>query len=200
MAKFLPTLLARVTRRIFGLSNIRRPLLVPTFVTFAALSLSGCATTSPERHQALLIRHAPAPTLVPAGREFAAAEIHAARDHCSFALAGAGASMAPLYPSGTAIVVREQSFITLRPGMAVVYRHRRGHYVAHALVEPRRGGWIARGLNNPEPDDELVTEQNFVGVIKAAFASADTPFRTALAARVALQDEVERGVRTASLP
>lgn len=200
MATLLTPLLARVTRRILGLRKFRRPLPVPSFVTFIALSFSGCATTSPERHHALVVRHAPAPILVPAGREFAAAEIHAARDHACFALAGAGTSMAPLYLSGTAIVVREQSFLTLRPGMAVVYRHRRGHYVAHALVEPCRGGWIARGLNNPESDDELVTEQNFVGVIKAAYASADTPFRTALAARLALQDEVERSARTASLP
>lgn len=200
MATLLTPLFARVTRRIPGLRIVRRPFFVSSFITFVALSFSGCATTSAEQHHALLVRHAPAPTLVPAGREFAAAEIHAARDQACFALAGSGASMAPLYVSGTAIVVREQSFLTLRPGMAVVYRHRRGHYVAHALVQPRRDGWIARGLNNLEPDDELVTEQNFVGVIKAAYASADTPFRNALAARLALHDEVERSVRTASLP
>jgi hypothetical protein len=137
---------------------------------------------------------------VPAGRELAAAESHAARDHACFALLGAGTSMAPLYASGTAIVVREQSYLTLRPGMPVVYRHSRGHYVAHALLESRRDGWVACGINNPEPDDELVTEQNFVGVIKAAYASADTPFRTELAARLALHDEVDRSTRTASLP
>ncbi len=137
---------------------------------------------------------------MPAGRELAAAEFHAARDHASFALIGAGDSMAPLYAHGTAIVVREQSFRTLRPGLPVVYRHRRGHYVAHSLVEFRRGGWVACGINNPEPDDELVTEQNFVGVIKAAYASADTPFRTALAAQLPLHDEVDRSTRTASLP
>lgn len=180
--------------------EIHQRLFVSALLLCAGLSLAGCTTRRAESRHALLLRHAPAPFLVPAGRELAAAESHASRDHACFVLMGAGTSMAPLYASGTAIVVREQSYVTLRPGMPVVYRHRRGHYVAHALLEFRRGGWVACGINNPDPDDELVTEQNFVGVIKAAYASFDTPFRTELAAQFALRSEAERSTRTASLP
>jgi hypothetical protein len=168
---------------------------------FALLSLAcgGCATSISAQRLELLVRSAPAPTLVAAGRELAAAESHAAGDPACFALVGSGQSMAPLYSHGTAIVVREQSFVTLRPGMAVVYRNRCGHYIAHSLVEQLREGWIATGLNNAEPDDELVTPRNLVGVVKAAYASADTPFRAELVARLALRDKVDRGVRTAAL-
>lgn len=200
MVPRLPPLSAQVRRPNRNVREIRQRLSVSAILLCAGLSLAGCATRRAESHHALLLRHAPAPILVPAGRELAAAESHAARDHACFALMGAGTSMAPLYASGTAIVVREQSYITLRPGMPVVYRHRRGHYVAHALLESRRGGWVACGINNPEPDDELVTELNFVGVIKAAYASSDTPFRTELAAQLALHSEVKRSTRTASLP
>lgn len=197
----LPTpLSAPVRRSNHSIREIRQRISVSVILLSAGLSLSACTTRHAEPPHALVLRHAPAPILVPAGRELAAAESHAARDPACFALTGAGTSMAPLYANGTAVVVREQSYITLRPGMPVVYRHRRGHYVAHALLEYRRGGWVARGVNNPEPDDELVTAENFVGVIKAAYASADTPFRAELAGRLALHAEADRKTRTASLP
>ena len=60
-------------------------------------------------------------------------------------------------------------------------------------------GWVVVGLNNRETDDELVTRQNFVGVIKAAYAAADTPFRADVAARIALKDGIDRGAKMALL-
>jgi len=97
-------------------------------------------------------------------------------------LSAAGRSMEPLYAARTAIVVREQSFRTLRPGMAVVYRNRANRYVAHLLVEELAGGWVASGLSNPTSDDELVTHANFVGIVQAAFAADDTMLRARIAA------------------
>ncbi len=147
-----------------------------------------------------LTKIAPVPTLVATGRELAAAEQHAVGDSACFALSGAGHSMAPIYASGTAIVVREKSYRLLRAGQVVVYRNGRGCFVAHILVEELAEGWIAMGLNNARPDGELVTAENFVGVVIAAYASSPTPAAAQRAARQAIKDGVENGTRTASLP
>lgn len=176
--------------------------LVPPRRLVAALALAasglffgGCSTYSPQGNMELFVSTAPVPSLVSPGKEFAAAKAHAARDERSFALIGSGKSMEPMYASGTAIVVREQSYLSLRAGMPVVYRNRRGHYVAHMIVQPVRGGWLAIGVNNAKPDNELVTRGNYVGVIQAAYAAADTSFRADIAARVALKDGIDRSAQ-----
>ncbi len=147
------------------------------------------------------VQASPVPTLVACGHELAAAEAQAERDPRCFALIGAGRSMEPVYASGTAIVVREQSFRLLRAGQAVVYRNVRGRFVAHILVEESPDGWVVAGLNNGGPDRELVTAKNFMGVVLAAYASAKvTPTAAELAARQAIKDGVADGARTAAVP
>lgn len=165
----------------------------------AGLGFGGCTTYSPAGNMEMFVRTAPVPALVTPGKELAAAEAHASRDANSFALIGSGQSMEPMYVSGTAIVVHEQGYNTLRVGMPVVYRNSRGYYVAHMLVEEMRGGWLAIGVNNKEPDEELVTRNNFVGVIQAAYAASDTTFRADVAARVALKDGIDRSAKVALL-
>lgn len=156
------------------------------------LFCGGCSAVPAISQTEFFVRTAPVPTLVPRGHELAAAERAAAGDERCFALIGAGRSMEPLYASGTAILVREQSFRTLRAGMAVVYRSRSNRYVAHLLVEEMAAGWIASGLNNAEADEELVTARNFVGVVQAAYASADTQFRSEIAAGLVSKYGVDR--------
>jgi hypothetical protein len=156
----------------------------------AGLMLGGCATYSPANNLELFARSAPLPTLVAHGKEMATAEAVAAKSDVDFALHGVGSSMEPVYLGGTAIVVHPCGYRTLRPGMAVVYVNRRGNYVAHMLVEEMPKGWFAIGLNNAEPDDDLVTAGNLVGVVKQAYAANDTPFRQDIAARIALRDAV----------
>ena len=141
---------------------------------------------------------APVPTLVATGHELAAAERYATGDSACFALSGAGHSMEPIYVSGTAIVVREQSYRLLRAGQVVVYRNGGGYFVAHILVEELAGGWIAMGLNNARPDGELVTAGNFVGLVVAAYASSPKPATAQRTAREAIAERVENGTRTAS--
>ena len=152
------------------------------------LLLGGCATYSPANNLELFARTAPLPTLVAHGKEMATAEAVAAKSDVDFALHGVGRSMEPVYLGGTAIVVHPCSYRTLRAGMAVVYTNRRGHYVAHMLVEEMPKGWFAIGLNNAEPDDDLVTAGNLVGVVKSAYAATDSPFRQDIAARIAMRD------------
>lgn len=170
--------------------------LLTTLFCIAGISLTGCSGAGTARTPENLRHRVPPATLVPPGRALDAAEADAARDPACFALLGAGRSMEPIYTSGTAIVVREQSFLSLRPGVAVVYRNRHGAYVAHLVLEKSSRGWLALGLSNPETDDEFVTARNFVGVIKAAYAAS--PFPT-LAARVPTSDRPPPGSVTASL-
>ena len=112
----------------------------------ALLALAGCATAPATKVLMLPPSLAPLPRPVVPGQELAAAEAEAAGDRRDFALVGSGKSMEPLYRSGTAIVVRETGFRSLRPGQAVVYRHPRGYYVAHVLLAPTAGGWLVAGL------------------------------------------------------
>jgi signal peptidase I len=127
------------------------------------------------------------------------AEAIAAKHDGDLALQGVGMSMAPVYLPGTAIVVHPVNFRALQKGQAVVYVNSRGRYVAHMLVEEMPKGWFAIGLNNPEPDDDYVTADNLVGVIKEAYAANDTPFRADIAQRIALRDSLKGSTTVASL-
>jgi hypothetical protein len=139
--------------------------------TLAALGTlaGGCSTYTAADRADLFAQSAPHPVAVAAGHQLSAAEHVAALNEGDFVLAGSGESMAPFYTSGTAVVVHPTSYFMLRPGMPVVYVNRSGTQVAHMLVEKSDRGWVALGLNNREPDDDLVTEKNLVGVIRYAF-------------------------------
>lgn len=156
----------------------------------AGLLFGGCATTSPSQQLDMFVRNAPLPTLVPRGKELAAAEAAAAKTEGDFTLYGVGASMEPVYLSGTALVVHPTVYCALRPGQAVVYVNRKGFHVAHMLVERTAKGWVAAGLNNDGEDEVLVTSNNLVGVIKGAYAANDTVYRPDVAARIAMRDAV----------
>ena len=71
-----------------------------------------------------------------------------------------------------------------------------GRRVAHSVVGETRGGFLVQGVNNDEEDPELVTPDNFIGVITQAFASADTTFRTETERRLAAKGKVRIGGRT----
>ncbi len=159
-------------------------------LALAGLFFGGCASYSPEKNLELFAKNAPLPTLVPRGKELAHAEVAAAKTEGDFTLYGVGASMEPVYLSGTALVVHPTVYCALRPGQAVIYVNRRGFYVAHMLVERTAKGWVVAGLNNSEEDETLVTSNNLVGTIKAAFIANDTVFRPDVAARIAMRDAV----------
>jgi hypothetical protein len=153
-----------------------------------ALFLGGCSTTlSSGRSLETIVALAPAPVLVQKGQELRAADEAASHTTGAQAFIGAGDSMQPVYASGTAIVVTPCDFAQLRPGMSVVYLNAEGRGIAHSLVESTRDGWVVQGVNNSEPDSDLVTAKNLVGVITQAYASSDTAVRREIAARNALK-------------
>lgn len=154
-------------------------ILAPVLVVMG-LVLGGCSSAN---HS--LVRSQAASLLrveeVPAAAAWQKAESLAVEHEGDFVLRGLGESMRPYCGPGTLIVVHPTAYFMLRPGMPVVYLNRDGRQVAHVLVEETSAGWLVAGLNNREPDTELVTEANLVGRIRCAIV----PTGTVAAARVA---------------
>lgn len=164
-----------LTRRTFGSLRVRgefiRRLTLLLGLVLVGVTGEGCSSSRAISKVELFVRTAPLPTVVPPGQALAAAERLAATREGDFALQGVGISMEPVYASGTAVVVRPTAFHMLRKGMPVVYANAKGACVAHMLVEKLRGGWLAIGLNNAEPDEILVTKENLLGVVQHAYVS-----------------------------
>jgi hypothetical protein len=128
-----------------------------------ALALAGCSSP--------VAQTLPTPSAnVPRQEAWHDAELLATREPGREVLVGAGDSMAPVYGDGTVLVVRPVSFDQLRAGMTVVYLDSEGRRIAHRLVSREEHGWQARGLNNTDPDPELVTAQNLIGEVYASLA------------------------------
>jgi hypothetical protein len=49
---------------------------------------------------------------------------------------------------------------------------------------------VVQGVNNNEADGESVNERNMIGVVVAAYASADNPLRAELARTVASHSRI----------
>lgn len=182
--------------RVFGAGA---KVVAVTVLMVAGLLAGGCNTASTESNLMLFAENAPLPTIVARGEELAAAEQEARRHRGSFAVKGEGSSMEPVYVAGTALVVKAGGFESLRPGTPVVYSNSRGVAVAHMLVEHSGHGWVAVGLNNDSTDGELVTRDNLVGVITHAFATRTGSLPKAVATRIALNEQIRRGAKVASL-
>jgi hypothetical protein len=88
---------------------------------------------------------------------------------------GRGGSMQPVYADGTVIVVQPIDFADLEAGMTVAYRNQAGQTIVHVLIRREPDGWVAQGLNNPEPDPERVTVDNLLGVVYGVIHSAPPP-------------------------
>ena len=73
--------------------------------------------------------------------------------------------MEPLYTENTIILTIPFPYDDLEEAMIIAYRNRDGKIVIHELLRKERDGWLAVGVNNPTVDPELVTQQNFLGVV-----------------------------------
>ncbi len=145
---------------------------------------------------AAIIERTPAPQLVAEGSQLKSAETLAATMPRAHALWGIGSSMEPLYAPNTAVVVQQINYDDIKKGMTVVYIKSNGRRVAHSVIGETRGGFIVQGVNNDVEDHELVTPENFVGVITHAFASADSTFRTETTKRLAANGRLRTADRT----
>ena len=158
------------------------PLRLVLLFAFLGVAHAYAGITSP-RVLAAIITHTPAPEIVPAGMPMKIAE-HVAEQRNASVLWGTGDSMLPLYARGTALIVEPYDYEKLKKGMTVVYVNRAGRRVAHCVVGETRGGYLLQGVNNPEEDVELLTEDNFLGVVVAAYGSTGTDFRAATLAKL----------------
>lgn len=171
-----------------------RRLLATLLVAGSALVAS--AGIKSERVLAAIIERTPAPRLVAEGTQLKTAEQVAAKIPGAQALWGIGRSMQPLYATNTAVIVQEINYDDIKKGMTVVYVSSSGRRVAHSIVGETRGGFLVQGVNNDEEDADLVTPENFIGVVTQAFASADTAFRTGTEARLVAKGRIRTANRT----
>lgn len=177
-------------------NNRRIARLFVTTLLVAGSALAATAGIKSERILAAIIERTPAPRLVAEGAQLKTAEKFAATLPRAHALMGIGRSMEPLYAPNTAVVVQEINYDDLKKGMTVVYVKNNGRRVAHSIVGETRGGFLVQGVNNDREDTELVTEENFIGVITQAFASADSAFRTATTQRLVAKGKIRTSDRT----
>ncbi len=84
---------------------------------------AGAGTKSRSEISAIITR-SPDPQLVPNGQTLKAAENMAAQTRDAIAYLGIGASMEPLFPPNTAVVVVPIEYGSIKKGMTVVYLNR----------------------------------------------------------------------------
>jgi len=170
--------------------------LLLTTLVVAGISLVAQAGIKSDRTLAAIISHTPAPRLVAEGRQLKTAETAAAAIPGAQAFWGIGRSMEPLYATNTAVVVKGIDYEQIKKGMTVVYLKSTGVRVAHTVVGETTGGYLVQGVNNNEEDAELITPDNFIGVVVQAYASADTAFRTDTEKRLVANGKVKLVART----
>ena len=146
-------------------------------IIFLASSVARAAEAKPGD---LFVGNSPQPIAVDRHDAWRYAEQVAAQHEGAFVVRGDGASMAPLYPSGTVLVIERVSFEELKRGATVIYRNKDGRPIAHVLVAPSRHGWRTAGLGNQHVDEESVSPENLLGVVVSAYAPIDLPLRNAL--------------------
>ncbi len=144
---------------------------------------AGCGIRS-EATLVAILRETPEAVVVDAGRQFKFAERRALAFTNADVFWGVGDSMEPLFPSRTALVVVPVPFRTLRVGMTVLYLNVKGEGIVHSLTACAARGWTAQGVGNVAADDLVVTPENLVGVVAAAFAQAASRERRALTAHL----------------
>ena len=162
----------------------------------ALSTVSAFAGIKSERQLAAIITQTPAARLVAEGQQLKTAEAAAAAIPGAEAFWGIGESMEPLYATNTAIVVTPIAYDDVKKGMTVVYMKSNGRRVAHSIIGETRGGYLVQGVNNDEPDAEVVNEKNLIGVISAAYATADSQFRTETTARLVSKGKIKTSRHT----
>ena len=108
---------------------------------------------------------------VPKYKAWNDAETISAREKGRSPLAGGGVSMNPVYGDNTMLVVKPIDYAQLKVGMTVVFMNSAGRRVAHQLIAREGKGWRSQGINNFVEDRDLVTPENFIGVVYISLAS-----------------------------
>lgn len=168
----------------FAASNrlLRRLVTLAVSALFGAtLVNSAHAGISSHRQLAAILSQTPAAQIVCEGHQMEQAEQAASQMAGAQAFWGVGQSMQPLYTPNTALVVKTISYNQVKKGMTLVYVKKNGRVVAHSVVDEDAKGYVVQGVNNNDADTESVNEHNMIGVVVAAYASAENPLRTELA-------------------
>lgn len=83
-----------------------------------------------------------------------------------------GDSMSPHYGECSVLVVDKLPYRQLREGMVAIYRDSKGDLVGHLVLKKETDGWVMQGANNDNPDSDLMTKDNYVGILFGVLNSA----------------------------
>jgi hypothetical protein len=154
---------------------------LPSIFVLLIISLvSSVARAADAKPGGIFFGNSPQPIAVARQEAWRYAEQMAAQHEGAFVVRGDGASMEPLYPSGTVLVIERVSFDQLKRGATVIYRNKEGRPIAHVLVAPSRKGWRTAGLGNQRLDKESVSPENLLGVVTSAYTPVDLDQRNSL--------------------
>lgn len=81
--------------------------------------------------------------------------------------------MNPIYGDNTMMVVKPLPFDQLTATHVVVFMNSAGRRVAHQLISRVGRGWLSQGINMAKADSDIVTPENYIGVVYITFAAQD---------------------------
>jgi signal peptidase I len=107
---------------------------------------------------------APTSSVSPVVAQFVAAQIAPKIEGTEVFSVVPSGSMRPAFDDNTVLLTEPAPFDALQVGDIVVFRHSgTGARVVHRIIQRRRGGYWTKGDRNVKMDDELVTEENYIG-------------------------------------
>ena len=157
-----------------------------TLARFAALAslltgsllFTGCSTTNLAAVNLPLeeiAKYSPCPAVVTPYEAIEGAQKYV-QDHpgADYSI-GSGDSMLPLYRDQAVIVTERPAMVQLHLGQTVVFMGQNGVPVAHTLIKHTDAGWVTMGLGNPVPDDGVLTDSAYIGVVVKAYQPTGSP-------------------------
>gem|GEM_PF-3928581 len=151
-------------------------LLLPRLACLApAISFAAAADEKPKEVKTVLSEPKPRETpvtekLAPSSRltsaiaTFVAAKVAPAVEGTEVHIVASSGSMRPAFDDNTVLLSEPAPFGELQVGDIVIYRRKQDSApIAHRILEQRDGGYWTKGDYNDKMDDELVTEENYLG-------------------------------------
>ena len=143
-----------------------------------SLLFTGCSTTNVAAINLPLeeiAKYSPSPAVVTPYEAIEGAQQYV-HDHpgADYSI-GSGDSMLPLYRDQAVIVTERPALVQLHLGQTVVFMGQNGVPVAHTLIKHTDAGWVTMGLGNPVPDEGVLSEGAYMGVVVKAYQPTGSP-------------------------
>ncbi len=158
--------------------DMLRSLSLLAVLTLFSLLFTGCSTVAPAVSglpMDEIAKYSPAPEVVSPFDAIEGAKKYVSAHPGSDYSIGSGNSMAPLYRDHSVIVTERKELGSLHVGQTVVFMGSQGVPVAHTLIARSGSGWVTMGLGNAEPDQGVLTDAAYMGVVVRAYQATGSP-------------------------